>query len=452
MGFLRNIIFNWQTTCLLFAALFVRAVLAPVPGFVGDTNTLVQYSRVTTEQGLFGVKDMTMSELYPAGFLYHSWIAGHLLKKKLRSADDFAKDGMTPGGASVAERVMARFFPIAYDLFIGVALLLFLGQCVSPAVGRLGAAVYLFNPGVVMNSALWNYDSMLSFYLTIAVILVGVAVQYDRDLFWIGAWIFVGLGMTIKLQAAMALPLLGLLTLARGRLKTLMLGPLALLAVLAVIFAPFILGHQWLYLRRVFVDSFKSYPLTHVGAFNLWALWFQRPVSNRIAGITLESIGRGLFLASYLWLAWQVWRQKVAQENGADAPRRIAIVSAYAFAAPFVLLTRMHERYLAPAIAVSILAGLLDRRMRGFMWGISLSYAVNLFVVLTASSWHVAGDENGRAIHATYCIVRLFCSLLTVGLFLWLTWQLPKLLRRVERESASFRGAPMPAEVVASVA
>jgi hypothetical protein len=436
MSLLRNALFQWQTVFLLAAGLFVRLVLSPYPGFYGDANVLVQYSRVTTQRGLFAVRDMSMSELYPAGFLYHSWIVGHVLKNKLRSADNFATDGMTAGGASVAERMGARVFPIVYDLLIGATLLLVLGQSVSAQAGRWGAAIYLFNPGTVMDSALWNYDSMLSFYLLVAVFLVGAALQNGKDLLWIAAWVAAGFAMSIKLQAGMVLPLLGLLTLLTGRVKLIVLGPIALLGALAVIFAPFLLGHQWLYLRRVFVASFQSYPVTVAGAYNFWGLWFQRPVSDRLAGITLESIGRAMFLAAYLWLTWQIWRQKIVQAGGADALRRVVIVTAYAFVAPFVLLTRMHERYLAPAVAVCVLAGLLDRRLRGFMWGISTCYAVNLFAVLTQVFWHLQNDEMGRAIHISYCVVRFFCCVLNVGLFLWLARQLPKLLRPIEPAKA----------------
>jgi dolichyl-phosphate-mannose-protein mannosyltransferase len=437
MNLLRNALFRWQTVCLLAAALFVRLVLSPFPGFYGDTNTMVQYSRVITQKGLFAVRDMSMSELYPAGYLYQSWAVGHVLKRKLRNADEFATTGMTPEGATVGERIGARVFPIAYDLMIGVVLLLVLSQYVSFQAGLWGAAIYLFNPGTVVNSALWNYDSMASFYLLVVVFLVGAALRSGKDLFWILAWCVAGLGLCSKLQAGMALPLLGLLTLVSGRVRLLILGPAVLLGTVAVMFAPFLIGHQWLYLKRVFVSSFQSYPVTVEGAYNLWGMWYQRPVSNHFLGLTLESIGRGLFLASFLWLAWQIWRQKIASSGGSDGLRRAAIVSVYAFSAPFILLTRMHERYLAPALAVGILAGFLDPRLRGYMWGLSTCYAVNLLAVLSQSFGPPQGTPTQtHAMHLSYCVIRLFCCLFYVGLFLWLTYQLPKLLRPVESRSA----------------
>jgi hypothetical protein len=270
---------------------------------------------------------------------------------------------------------------------------------------------------------------MASFYLLVAVFLLGLAFCDGRRVFWALAWGATGLAFCSKLQAGMLLPVLGLMTLLTWRLRLMVWGAITFLIVVATVYAPFLIGQQWLYLKRVFVDSLQSYPVTHVNSYNLWGLWFQMPVDYRVAGITLETIGRMLYLGALAWLAWQVWKQKVAQSGGADAFRRAAIVSAYGCLAPFILLTRMHERYLAPAVAVCVLAGLLDRRLRAVMWGISTTYALNLLSILIQSNWHPTGSETAlKVIHAGFCVIRLFCSLLNVGLFFWMAKHLPELL------------------------
>jgi hypothetical protein len=108
------------------------------------------------------------------------------------------------------------------------------------------------------------------------------------------------------------------------------------------------------------------------------------------------------------------------------------IVAAYGCLAPFMLLTRMHERYLAYAIPACILAAMLDRRLRALMWGVSITYALNLLIVLLdfRKPWAVfsPGETMLQSIHVSFCVVRFFCSLLNVGLFVWLTFNLPQLL------------------------
>jgi dolichyl-phosphate-mannose-protein mannosyltransferase len=427
MKLIASQICRWQTIVLFGAALLVRLVLAPFPGFWGDTNLLVQYARVAEQKGLLGVNKIDISVLYPAGYLYHSYAVGYILKNKLRDANTYDVDGLTPNGVSVVERIGVRAIPITYDLLIAAILLVALSNCVSPRAGQWGAAIYLFNPGVIVSSAIWNYDSVPSFYQLAAVVLAGLALRNGRGVYWLLAWAAAGLAFTMKAQAGMLVPVLAVMTLCTRRLKLVLMAPVVFFAVVALVFSPFLLGHEAIYIKRAYLDSFDAYPFTHMGAYNLWALWFQKPVSNRLAGLSLETIGRGLFLASMMWLSWCIWRQKAA--DGTDALRRAAVVFTYAFAAPFVLLTRMHERYLAPTVAVVVLAGLLDSRLRGAMWGISVGFAVNMMAILTQNIWQTDDAELIQATHLSYCVVRFFCCLLIVGVFIWLTCQLPKLLK-----------------------
>ena len=418
MGYL----FQWRTGGLLALALGLRLVLAPCPGFVGDANVMVQYARVTTQQGLFAVSDIPTTELWPPGFVYHAWLAGRLLDGKLGDSRTIAF-----GETTAIERLGVRIFPILYDVAVGAILMFVLGRRVSPSAGAWGAALYWFNPGTIANAALWNYDAMSSLFLLAAVVFLGAALRDGRIGLWVLAWSAAGLAFCSKLQTGELLPVLGLMTLSAGRWRALWLGAFAFVTVTAAVYAPFLAGHQWIYLRRVFVDSFQSYPVTHVNSYNLWGLWFQMPVEDRLAGVTLETIGRLLYLGALGWLAWQVWRLRAAQTGSGNGLRRAAVVSAYGCLAPFILLTRMHERYLAPAVAVCVLAGLLDRRLQLLMWGISATYALNLLAILAQTCWHPAGSAAElKGIHLGFCGIRFGCSLLNVGLFLWLARRLPQ--------------------------
>ena len=432
-----GILLQWRTGGLLALALGLRVVLAPFPGFVGDANGMVQYARVTAQQGLFAVSNIRTPELWPAGYVYHAWLAGKMLDGRLRDSRTVPFGETTAG-----ERLGVRVFPILYDVAIGGLLLIVVGRLVSPTAGLWGAAIYLFNPGTVVNAALWNYDSMASFFVLVAVVFAGAGLRDGRTVMWALAGAAAGLGFCAKLQAGEVAPVLGLMALLSGRGRALFGSAIAFVIVTAAAYAPFLAGQQWIYLRRVFVDSFQSYPFTHVNSYNLWGLWFQMPVDHRLAGITLESIGRLLYLGALAWLAWQMARQRTVQTGSSAAFSRAAIVSAYACLAPFILLTRMHERYLAPAVALCVLCGMLDRRLRFFMWGISATYALNLLAVLTQTCWHPAGSARMVwTIHAGFCGVRLVCSLLNVGLVVWLAWRLPRLLSEPAAEvspSATF--------------
>ena len=64
-----------------------------------------------------------------------------------------------------------------------------------------------------------------------------------------------------------------------------------------------------------------------------------------------------------------------------DAQRQFAMAAAYLCVTPFLLLTQMHERYIAPAIALAVSAGFLDRRLRVVAWGFSFTYTLNMIAV-----------------------------------------------------------------------
>lgn len=442
-------LWRWQTIFLFGAALLVRLLLAPFPGIWGDTNLLVQYARVAEQRGLLGIKDVDVSVLYPAGYAYHSYIVGHLFKGKLRDASSYQVDGMTASGASAVERVAVRTIPIVYDLLIAAVLLIALGSHVSPQAGQCGAAVYLFNPGVILSSAVWNFDSVPSFYQLIAVVFAALALGKGRSIFWILAWVAAGLAFTMKAQAGMVVPILAVLTLCTRQLRLVLMAPLVFFSVVALVFSPFLFGHEAVYFKRAYLDSFEAYPVTTVTAYNLWALWFQRPVSNRLVGLSLETIGRAVFVASMIWLFWCVWRHRVAQ--GTDSLRRAAIAFTYAFAAPFILLTRMHERYFAPTIAVAILAGLLDTRLRAAMWAFSAGFAMNMGAILIQTLWRPNNAELMQEAHFSFSVVRLFSCLLIVGAFFWITWRLGTLLKPPETPVASIDTCPMGGHKVVSV-
>jgi len=431
MRFLQENLLHWRAGALFGAALFLRLFLIPYPGFIADTNVMAQYARVTSQEGLFAVSKIPTTELWPVGLVYQNYLIGLLVGEKFRAAQ-----GESIMESSLLERICVRSVPVGYDLLIGMALLLVLARCVSQRAGQWAAAIYLFNPGTMLNSSLWNYDAIASFYILLAACFLGIALSNHRRTFWTLAWGTAGLAFCFKLQAGMLLPVLGVITLLTWKPGVVIQSAVAFLAVVVLAYAPFLVGEHWMYLKRVFVNSFQSYPVTSANAYNLWGLSFQMPTSYHIAGITLESIGRMLYLGSMAWLVWQIWKQKVVQATDVDAIRRVAIVSAYSCMAPFVVLTRMHERYIAPAVALCILAGMLDRRLWVLMWGVSITYGLNLLSIIIQvwHPWELAnpGQTMLRDVHVSFVVVRIFCSLLNVGMFAWLVLRLPGLLSAVE--------------------
>jgi len=202
--------------------------------------------------------------------------------------------------------------------------------------------------------------------------------------------------------------------------------------VAALSYAPFIAQGRWDYFERVFIMAFKDYPVTHVSGYNIWALWFQRPVSARVLGISLENIGRIAYFAAAAFAVHALLTRSSAGESRADALRKTSIVATYLSVAPFLVLTRMHERYFAPAVALALLAGFLDNRLKPAGLGFSLTYAANMLAIGLSywKPWSYVGDTAPfpEPVRLALILTRVFGSVLNLALFGSFTLKLHTLL------------------------
>src|SRR3954469_12816181 len=137
---------------LLLGGLFIRLALSGLPGFVGDTNWMIGYVTATEQKGLMSVTDMWDDTLYPPVFIYQA-VAGSRLVNAVSGQHTPASESDINAWA----RLGVRIGPIAYDVFIAALLFLTVRRWFAPSVALTASALYLFNPGTIANSALWNY-------------------------------------------------------------------------------------------------------------------------------------------------------------------------------------------------------------------------------------------------------------------------------------------------------
>jgi hypothetical protein len=230
----------------------------------------------------------------------------------------------------------------------------------------------------------------------------------------------------------MFVPVVGAFVLLTKQVRVVVVTTLVFCLVSVLFYAPFLLQGNWEYLRRVFFVSFQGGQVTHIDAYNAWALWFQIPISTRVLGVSLGNIGRIAYLASVAFAVYALLTKRPVQEPRQDATRRFAIIGAYLCVAPFVLLTQMHERYLATAIPLAVLACFLDRRLMAVGIGFSLTYALNMLAI-GVNFWQPWGDISETSpyfepVRLLFIVNRVFCSLLNVAFFIWLTARLRVLL------------------------
>jgi hypothetical protein len=126
------------------------------------------------------------------------------------------------------------------------------------------------------------------------------------------------------------------------------------------------------FLRAVSRSAVAARPIASHGAYNLWYLlhleW--NPISQRVLGpLTIEMVSVVLFALLFFVVLAGIWRDGSLRSLWAGA----AIV-AIAF---FNVGPLQYERYLTPAVALTLLAAVYDRRFWVYFIGVSAMLYLN---------------------------------------------------------------------------
>jgi len=300
---------------LLVGAVVIRLLVLPIDGHNGDVLVMHRWAERMAEVGPFQFYDGSGS-IYPA-LLYPLWILGALLDGE---ALDLAIKGLS----------------IPWDLAIGALLYVLLHRRFGPVTAVIGASLYLFNPGVIMAGPAWGQvDSAGTLFV------LGAAVAASRSSFILGGALAV-VAMLMKPQFGIAVVAVGVAALYvawRDRRWQppfdALVGGIFAYAVIAIPLALTPLD----YLGLLGETAIRQ-PSTSLYAFNIWALIepFETPDAPYV-GIGLALLAVGL-IGSLV---------PIRRGNTLAA---VLAVSALLALSLYFLPTRVHERYLFPALAL----------------------------------------------------------------------------------------------------
>lgn len=263
---------------------------------------------------------------------------------------------------------------ILADVGIGYLIFKIVERLKSKKAGVMAAAVFLFNPVVWYNSAVWGQtDALINFLGLYAVYLF-----WKEKPFW-GSFIFF-LSLYFKGSLLIFTPVIIVLLLKSKippwkKAIALILPPL-FLSYLSYPFVHWMSPVPWifhLYQDRIF--GHQGNMLT-ANAFNLWAFFYGIDFARNdlivFAGLALKKWGQILFILSSVPVIINLFIRKIKIEVVLWSLAAIAIFS-------FFFLTNMHERYLYPAIPfLTILLGTRPR-FRYFYLCFSLVFFLNLY-------------------------------------------------------------------------
>jgi hypothetical protein len=349
----------WWT--LAAAALVLRFVIMPYGGFPVDIGTFKAWAHDLTERGPAAFYGAGFADYLP-GYLYVLWVIGEI------NAVVRFNDGAY---------LFALKLPAALADVATAWLILALGRRHRSPWGLALSASYLFNPGIVFNSAVWGQaDAVGAVFAVAGLAMLGRASP-------VAPAALLALAAVVKPQTAPAAIPAGLYLLrtlthpAQGppRWDLVLASGAAALATLVAAILPF--GLSPLRVVGVLQTSLGVYPFSSVVAFNLWGALQGFWVSDEIRwlGVRLSTIGLALTATALVAVSVWAWRH--------PTPRAALLAAAVALLVTFVLPTRIHERYLLPAIPLFAAAATLDRRAVWLYGGLSLVLYVNLVYAYT---------------------------------------------------------------------
>ena len=413
---------------ILVAGFALRVLIAGVivreSGFAIDVGDFTAWAQRLASVGPGGFYEDGFFADYPPGYLYVLWLLGEIGSAL---APAFGQDitgglvkipgGLADVGVAAMLFVMARRW--AGDLLDRTF------TSISPSsFGLVVATLYLFNPGVIFNSAVWGQiDSVGTLLLLLTIYALGRGWTEAAAL---GAVV----AMLVKFQFAFLIPVVLVVGLKRhlfGRssdpaqagkpdlLRVVTSAAVGLVSV-TLLLVPFnmaiylplaggnprgILGilpeaDPTSSLVGKLVEAANTYTGLSINAFNLWRnpwsglgdtlVWGDdRTLAFALGGISLtwQNVGAIVFAIVAVWAIVAVARR--------DDMRGIVLASLVLAIAFFAVPTRVHERYLFPALALGALLFFAGRAWPWIYAGLSTVFFANIYWVYT-EDWSFAGD------------------------------------------------------------
>ncbi|MDD2646415.1 MAG: hypothetical protein PHV78_00600 [Patescibacteria group bacterium] len=267
-------------------------------------------------------------------------------------------------------RIVLKLLAIVSDLLVGF----FIYKLLVPKFSKTKAIVislfFLLNPAVFFVSSLWGQIDALG------ALMVLISVYFLNKKFYRWAWIFIFLAILAKLQSIFFLPLIFVLDFWNNHWrKTIINVAVASLAVF-VILLPFMAA--LLKLLYIMFSGAGFYAYLSINAFNFWQIFQWRPIHlNFIAENHWYLFAALIIFAVFYFL---ILKKLLKNQNTYNLTFACLLI---AFSA-FMFLTKMHERYLFPAIMfMPILLSWQKKYLANYIL-ISLCYLANLIYALFA--------------------------------------------------------------------
>lgn len=341
---------------LLVFLLFLKFIFAFAKTLPLDMNLFLAWSSDLAKNGFIGFYDRWKeSDPYPPFSLYLFWISG-----KIASFFPSLK----------FHEFLIKFWPILAEIFGGILIYQIAKRHKKEKLGILLAIGYCFNPAIIFNSSFWGQlDSLLATLLFCVLYFF----EIKKPLF---ATVFFALSFFTKPQAIFFFPLFLFLLLKDFSFKKIVFAGLLFLFITFLLFFPFLRGKSFFWIISYHLQRFRQYPYATANAFNFWMLFGGQTVFDNSPFFGLSYALWGLILVSLfqIFAIFLVWKKR-------KEPFFLYFGAFFVYFISFLFGTRMHERYLIPALIFLTTSLIWEKKLWKALAGLSFCIFGNVYYI-----------------------------------------------------------------------
>jgi Gpi18-like mannosyltransferase len=389
------------------AAFILRILLAVLYEGHEDVSYFRYWTSWLSNNSPFDYYDeLSTNNTYLPGYLYIMFILGKIL--------NFS--GLPYNYAYI------KLPSVICDLITALVIFKAVKKYSNPKTGYLASILYLFNPAIFLNSALWGQVDSFTALFTI------LSLYFILEKRYVLSYIFAGIGLAFKLQFAFVLPVLGIFTMKEiytyikkkqyKELLNILYAFFAAAGAFTVIVLPFTIKYMVegdiFFILKVYFGQTGMFNDFALNTFNIYSMimknWVELPsaaVSGLISWDAFNYIIIGLLsvCASFLVV---VSKKK----------RIIYLASGFLIIAIFIFCVKMHERYMYAALAPLLIAACISKNKGVFaaFMVFSVLHFLNTGVLLFKSPRYFYTDDLFLIIFSGITVL-FFISFTVIAVF-----------------------------------
>lgn len=337
---------------IILLGLSIRLLASFLPGFKIDMDAWFSWAIRLNQVGFSNFYSDQLWTNYTPGFLYIlSLLAG--LKNLLQLSDSVFY-------------LIIKYPSILAEILLGL-FVYFITFKKSINWAYIGTATVLLNPAFLFNSSIWGQvDGLLSLLMVLSIyfliqqkIIISSAV--------------LGLSFLVKPQAISIIPILILYLIRNFSIKNIIQIVLPTILTIFILSLPFFTNQSY-GLVQLFSKMISDYSYNSLFAYNLWgAIGFWIKDDNLWNNISYQHWGYILYILYWIFISYLYFKRRLSLYS----------VAALATLGFFFLPTRVHERYLYPAIIflIILMTVLKSRLILILTILLSLIHFLNLYYV-----------------------------------------------------------------------